>query len=98
MSTNTMMFTVFMVIVKQNLQKGIQNEYLINRQKIVNLFTNSAIHAVTGKRGFIVTRSTYVGSGRHAAHWLGDNTAEWFHLKQSIIGILEFSLFGVSWV
>ena len=30
-------------------------------------------------------------------HWLGDNTSKWSHLKQSIIGMMEFSMFGFSY-
>jgi maltase-glucoamylase len=67
------------------------NECLINH-------SNSAIQSLTGKRGFVVTRSTYVSSGRYSAHWLGDNASQWSHIRHSIIGMLEFSLFGIPWV
>ncbi|CAG2107310.1 unnamed protein product, partial [Medioppia subpectinata] len=60
--------------------------------------TQKAIHAATGKRGFAVSRSTYVSSGRYGTHWLGDNASQWPHMKYSIIGILEFNLFGISFV
>lgn len=33
----------------------------------------------------------------HAVHSLGDNESKWSHLKQSIIGMMEFSLFGFSY-
>ena len=35
--------------------------------------TMRALREATGKRGLVVSRSTFVGSGRWVAHWLGDN-------------------------
>jgi hypothetical protein len=49
-------------------------------------------------RCFVLSRSTYLFSGRYGAHWLGDNYSQWSHLRYSIIGILEFSLFGMPFV
>ncbi|XP_069998750.1 maltase-glucoamylase-like [Penaeus vannamei] len=60
--------------------------------------TLEALQAATGKRGFVVTRSTYPSSGRWAGHWLGDNAANWNHLGDSITGMLEFNLFGIPYV
>ncbi|XP_063595395.1 maltase-glucoamylase-like [Penaeus indicus] len=60
--------------------------------------TLEALQAATGKRGIVVTRSTYPGSGRWAGHWLGDNRASWRHLRDSITGMLEFNLFGIPYV
>ncbi|KAM7133396.1 sucrase-isomaltase, intestinal [Molossus nigricans] len=61
--------------------------------------TEKAIQKVfPNKRSFILTRSTFAGSGRHAAHWLGDNTASWEQMEWSITGMLEFGLFGMPLV
>ncbi|XP_066182529.1 sucrase-isomaltase, intestinal [Sylvia atricapilla] len=59
--------------------------------------TLPALHAATKERGIIITRSTYPSSGKWAGHWLGDNTAAWDQLHKSIIGMMEFSLFGISY-
>ncbi|KAM3654006.1 LOW QUALITY PROTEIN: maltase-glucoamylase-like, partial [Ammospiza maritima maritima] len=59
--------------------------------------TLRAVQEVTGERGLVVTRSTFPGSGRWAGHWLGDNTAAWDQMGKSIVGMLDFSLFGVSY-
>ncbi|XP_068173302.1 sucrase-isomaltase, intestinal [Antennarius striatus] len=59
--------------------------------------TYDALLNVTTKRGIVVTRSTYPSSGKWAGHWLGDNTASWDQLYKSIIGMMEFSLFGISY-
>ncbi|XP_052587358.1 sucrase-isomaltase, intestinal [Peromyscus californicus insignis] len=61
--------------------------------------TEKAVEKVfPSKRSFILTRSTFAGSGRHAAHWLGDNTASWEQMEWSITGMLEFGLFGIPLV
>ncbi|XP_075810057.1 putative maltase-glucoamylase 2 [Microtus pennsylvanicus] len=59
--------------------------------------TYEAVQEVTGQRGIVITRSTFPTSGRWAGHWLGDNTAAWDQLKKSIIGMMEFSLFGIPY-
>ena len=51
-----------------------------------------------GKRPFVLSRSTFAGSGVHAAHWLGDNVASAGDLYYSIPTILSFQIFGVPLV
>ena len=46
----------------------------------------------------MLSRSTFAGSGVHAAHWLGDNTATDEDLFYSIPGILNFQMFGIPFV
>ncbi|XP_021046862.1 putative maltase-glucoamylase-like protein FLJ16351 [Mus pahari] len=59
--------------------------------------TYEAVQQVTGERGIVITRSTFPSSGRWGGHWLGDNTAAWDQLGKSIVGMMEFSLFGIPY-
>ncbi|CAF2829151.1 unnamed protein product [Rotaria sp. Silwood2] len=60
--------------------------------------TLPAARATENKRSIIISRSTFPTSGSFSGHWLGDNTADWSHLKHNIIGMLEFNLFGIPYI
>ena len=62
----------------------------ITREASKQLFPN--------QRAFILSRSSFVGSGQFAAHWLGDNWSRWSDLLHSIVGSIEFNQFGVPMV
>jgi alpha-glucosidase len=52
----------------------------------------------SAKRHFILSRSTFIGSGRYNQHWLGDNESSWENIRWAITGTLNFSLFQIPFV
>ncbi|XP_020616218.1 maltase-glucoamylase, intestinal-like [Orbicella faveolata] len=62
------------------------------------LVTLDAARQSTGKRSLVISRSTFASSGKYAGHWLGDNKASWDQLHPSIVGMLEFNLFGIPYI
>ena len=60
--------------------------------------TNDALVTVRGERPFVLTRSTFAGTGGHAGHWLGDNNSFWSNLRVSVAGVLNMQIFGLPLV
>ncbi|XP_077982533.1 sucrase-isomaltase, intestinal-like [Glandiceps talaboti] len=57
-----------------------------------------AARTVTGKRSIVISRSTYPGMNSYAGHWLGDNFSNWPNMHYSIIGMLDFNIFGIPYI
>ncbi len=49
----------------------------------------------TKRRPFILTRSSFPGSGMFAATWIADNYSTWEYLRYSIISMYNYQLFGM---
>lgn len=60
--------------------------------------THTALESIQKVRSFILSRSTFPGSGVHTAHWLGDNHATWDDMYRSIPGILNLNMYGIPMV
>jgi hypothetical protein len=62
------------------------------------LVTADALTALTGKRQFIFTRSSFLGTGAVAAHWTGDTASTWDDMRASLPMVFQAGLAGIPFV
>ncbi|KAI9495167.1 alpha glucosidase [Zychaea mexicana] len=62
-----------------------------------SLTRNSLLKYKPDERPFILTRSSFSGSGQYVGHWTGDNHSSWAKLKNSIAEIFNFQMFGIAY-
>jgi alpha-glucosidase len=63
------------------------------------IHTHNALLSIhPGKRTFVLTRSSFAGTGVYSQKWNGDNAATWDDLYLSIPQIMSNQLFGIPMV
>ncbi len=55
----------------------------------------SLVHLRPDERPFVLSRAGYLGVGRYAALWTGDNASWWEHLAAGLTGVMGMGLAGV---
>lgn len=60
--------------------------------------TDDKISPLADKRTFLLSRSTFAGSGAYVQHWLGDNHRTYADMKASIAGVMNMNMFGIPMV
>jgi len=66
--------------------------------KATKEFLESDESVLPNKRTFLLSRSTFAGSGQYTQHWLGDNHRTWEDMRTSIAGVMNFNMFGIPLV
>lgn len=62
----------------------VHNMWGLMEEKITHLAVQGIL---TGKRPFLISRSTFPSSGRWTGHWLGDNYSKWQYMYFNIQGM-----------
>ena len=54
--------------------------------------------AAPDARTLVLSRSTYLGSGTSVGHFFKKNTASWGDMRHSIVGMLNYNMYGIPLV
>ena len=78
-----------------------ENKYAIYNTKPIlsykqNKLTFNFLKNKLNKRPFIISRSATVGTGKYCGHWLGDNYSSYKSMRNSVDGIFQFMIYGIT--
>jgi alpha-glucosidase (family GH31 glycosyl hydrolase) len=79
-----------------------ENKLLVgyNFKPLMSFLENKATYEnivrLQNKRPFILSRSSTLGHGRYAFHWLGDNNSNYNDMRNGLNGIFQFQIFGIT--
>lgn len=65
---------------------------------VQSIATSAAMRNLTGKRPFVFTRSSFLGTGAFAAHWTGDTASTWDDMRNSVPMLFQSGLAGIPFV
>ncbi|CAJ0595563.1 unnamed protein product, partial [Cylicocyclus nassatus] len=71
-----------------------KNLYALSEAKV----TLQALYEATKKRGYLVSRFTFVSSGRYAGHLLFNTNSTWEDLRRTVVEVQRFNMFGIPYV
>ncbi|XP_065212096.1 lysosomal alpha-glucosidase-like [Planococcus citri] len=63
-----------------------------------SMATSFCLATIRMKRPFVLSRSTFSGSGHFTSHWTGDVYSTWDDMKHSVGDIISFNMFGIPMV
>ena len=63
-----------------------------------DILTNQTTTPIKDKRPFIISRSTFAGSGKYVQHFMNQNSSSWADMKTAIAGIMNFNMFGMPMI
>lgn len=66
--------------------------------KVLREAKDARLNNLKDKRQFLLTRSSYSGTGQWASHWTGDNHRSFDDMRYSIAGMMNFNMFGIPHV
>ncbi|CAF1109689.1 unnamed protein product [Adineta steineri] len=89
--------TLYAFTVCPSAQQALSSHY--NLHNMYGYFearaTNLALKTIRHKRPFVLSRSSFAGSGQFTAHWTGDNNSTYEDMYFSIPAIISFNIFGI---
>lgn len=80
-------------------------QYLSTQYNLHNLYgltetmvSYKVLAKIWNRRPFLISRSTFSGSGHYGGHWTGDNRAIATDMKASIADMINFNIFGIPMI